>query len=416
MESQFLNVTNVKYCGGDQIVVMGRLFSKERKIFFEYDAGFLATGLELSPFKLPLNPGIIACKDRVFEGLFGVFNDSLPDGWGKLLLDRKLMRAGIQPGALNPLERLRYVGTRGMGALQYEPEIVNNIALSHSIDLDLIAEECISINEIESNVFVDDLLIMNGSSAGARPKILVRLLKNLECFEISQNKAAPVGSDWIIKFRSSFDPQDIGPIEFAYHLMAKDAGLNVPQAKLFQSKKCAGYFGVQRFDHVQGKFFHMHTMSGLLHADHRIPSLDYESVIRATQYLTKDLQQCEIQFRNVVFNIFAHNRDDHAKNFSFLMDEKGVWKVSPAYDLTFSYGPAGEHCTTIMGEGKNPGVSHLLALAKIGGIQTKNAKNIIQQVEAAVSKWSIFAKEAQVGNQSTKNIQSVLMSTSSLLK
>ena len=159
--------------------------------------------------------------------------------------------------------------------------------------------------------------------------------------------------DWIVKFRSSADPKDIGPIEYAYHLMAKEAGLIVPEAKLFKSKTCRGYFGVKRFDRTEHRFIHTHTLSGLLHADHRIPSIDYETVMKATGILTKNIEECEKQFRNAAFNVFSHNRDDHAKNFSFLMDENGTWTVSPAYDLTFSTGPGGEHCTTIMGNGRN---------------------------------------------------------------
>lgn len=130
--------------------------------------------------------------------------------------------------------------------------------------------------------------------------------------------------DWIVKFRSSIDPQDIGSIEYAYNLMAKAAGVIVPEAKLFNSRKCSGYFGVKRFDRTDNTFLHMHTLSGLLHADHRIPSLDYQAVMKATYLLTKNTCENEKQFRNIVFNVFAHNRDDHAKNFSFLMDEKGL--------------------------------------------------------------------------------------------
>jgi serine/threonine-protein kinase HipA len=190
--------------------------------------------------------------------------------------------------------------------------------------------------------------------------------------------------------------------------MAKEAGLDVPDSKLFKSKKCDGYFGVKRFDRQKSSFVHMHTIAGLLHADHRIPSLDYEILLKATRYLTKDISECEKQFRQMAFNVFAHNRDDHSKNFSFLMDKDGKWTVSPAYDLTFSSGPVGQHSTTILGEGKAPSLSHMLKLAEIVSIKPKTALAIIDEVRAAVSKWDKFADKSKVGKASSKNIAATL--------
>jgi serine/threonine-protein kinase HipA len=370
---------------------VGRLALKDRRIFFEYDSSFHKTKLELSPFKLPLQPNLVVCEDPIFEGLFGVFNDSLPDGWGRFLLDRKLRTLNINPGNLSALDRLCYVGKHGMGALIYEPAITDNTH-SHPIDLDQIADEALYVLENDDDRFVDDLLHLSGASAGARPKIITAI--NNE--------------EWIIKFRSLLDPKDIGPIEYAYYLMAKEAKLNVSEAKLFPSKKGAGYFGAKRFDRAQGQHLHMHTMSGLLHADHRLPSLDYEMHLKATLLLTKDARECEKQFRVAVFNILSHNRDDHAKNFSFLMDEKGTWRVSPAYDLTFSFGPNGEHCSTVMGEGKNPTFSHLLKLAEVVGIKKQKALQIIDEVSLVISNWKTFAQEAGVSASSSKAIETAI--------
>jgi serine/threonine-protein kinase HipA len=407
MAQKPIEIVNVKYCRGDDLVQTGRLAIKNRKILFEYDDEFLKTKLELSPFKLPLRSGIIACEDNVFEGLFGIFNDSLPDGWGRLLLDRKLTKVGINPVTITPLDRLCYNGRNGMGALMYEPEISDYEAHTHLKDLDVIADECVHFLDSDDDKYIDDLLVMNGSSAGARPKILVSLSSSEE-LEVTQSNPKTSHDNWIIKFRSSSDPKDIGCIEYAYHLMAQEAGLDVPEAKLFKSKKCDGYFGVKRFDRQKSSFVHMHTICGLLHADHRVPSLDYEILLKATRYLTKDIQECEKQFRQMVFNIFAHNRDDHSKNFSFLMDKEGKWKVSPAYDLTFSSGPVGQHSTTILGEGKNPSISHMLKLAELVSIKPKTAITIIDEVKAAVSKWKKFADESKVSAKSTKNIETTL--------
>lgn len=384
------NLIYVYYHGSLEKQLMGRLLFKNRQIFFEYDATFIKTGLELSPFKLPLKAGVIESNDRIFEGLFGVFNDSLPDGWGRLLLDRKLMNAGLNPGTLSPLDRLCFVGMGGMGALSYEPENQSTIS-DITNDLDEIDRE-IQATLDENDTYVDDLLILGGSSAGARPKVLL----NID------------GVDWLIKFRSQLDPKDISAIEYAYHLMAIDARLIVPEAKLFPSRKSLGFFGVKRFDRNSDSRIHMHTIAGLLHADHREPSLDYESIMKATLYLTKDIRQCEIQFRNAVFNLLSHNRDDHSKNFSFLMDEIGNWTVAPAYDLTFSSGPAGEHSTMIMGEGKSPTKKHLLKLAGAVGIKQDKALDIIDQVVAATQKWDTFAGEVGISKLQTKNIGDAL--------
>ena len=152
----------------------------------------------------------------------------------------------------------------------------------------------------------------------------------------------------------------------------------------------------------------MHTISGLLHADHRIPNLDYEMIMKATMHLTKDMKECEKQYRNCVFNILSHNRDDHSKNFSFLMDPDGTWRVSPAYDLTFSSGPSGEHCSTVMGVGKNPGIKQLMELAKISNIKQSNALKITDQVKSSVSKWSHFAKDAGVSAASSKLVNATI--------
>lgn len=384
------NLVYIYYKSSEARQLMGRLLLKNRKIFFEYDATFIKRGLELSPFKLPLKTGVISSTDQTFEGLFGVFNDSLPDGWGRLLLDRKLLSSGLSPGSLSPLDRLCFVGSSGMGALSYAPENTSS-SITLKVDLDEIDYEVQSTLE-ENDQYVDELLALGGSSAGARPKILLRIDND----------------DWLIKFRSSLDPRDIGTIEYAYHLMATHAGLNVPEAKLFPSRKGLGFFGVKRFDRKDNQHIHMHTIAGLLHTDHRQPSLDYETVMKATLYLTKNVRQCEVQFRNAVFNVLSHNRDDHSKNFSFLMDEHGTWSVSPAYDLTFSSGPSGEHSTMIMGESKNPTNEHLLKLASVGGIKKDKALEIITQVSDAVQKWKTFAASLGVSKLQTKNIGDAL--------
>lgn len=387
-----MTVVNVTLVRGEQPCAVGRLLHKDRTIFFEYDPAFLQTSLQLSPFHLPLKPGVIRAENTPFEGLFGVFHDSLPDGWGRLLLDRHCAQLGLNPQALTPLERLCFVGRQGMGALQYEPEQTNPFVQTLIKELDTLAAEIQDIQQHDSDRFVEDLLQRTGSSAGARPKVILQ----------HDNR------EWLVKFASGQDSADSGAIEYAYHQMAQLAGLTVAKAQLFPARQGGGYFGSQRFDRADNQRIHMHTLAGLLHADHRLLTLDYETLIKATALLTRHQHEVEKQFRAAVFNILSHNRDDHAKNFSFLLRADGNWRVSPAYDLTFSNGPGGEHCMTVMGEGKNPSRQHLLKLAAVGQLSAPHANTLIDEVASALAQWPVLAQNAGVSRSNRHQIQRAL--------
>lgn len=206
---------------------------------------------------------------------------------------------------------------------------------------------------------------------------------------------------WMIKFAASQDPRDIGAIEYAYSLMARAAGVEMPETHVFRTRK-QRYFGAKRFDRQGGRRIHMHSLSGLIHSDHRIPSVDYHLILRVVFVLTKDITEVEKAFTLACFNVLAYNRDDHAKNFSFLLDESRVWKFSPAYDLTFSVGPGGEQASLGMGEGKSPGVAQLRALGKEHSL--KKAPEILEKVQRAVSRWKVYADRAGVTAKWTKEI------------
>jgi len=382
---------------------VGTLAIKDKIIYFEYDKAFLKTGIELSPYKLPLKAGLHRCDDTTFEGLWGVFNDSLPDGWGRLLMDRHLMGLGIASATLTPLDRLAYIGSHGMGALSYEPAQEDENAFNEII-LDDLAKSSQQILEGTSDSLVDELLSLNGSSAGARPKILVQLSEDGK--EIIHGKQALKEGffHWMVKFASSVDSKEIGAIEYAYSLMAKEAGLDMPKTTLLEGKK-GRYFACERFDRVGDKKVHMHSVAGLTHSDFRYPTLDYDDLLSLTLHLTKNVKEMEKVFRLACFNLFSHNRDDHAKNFSYIMDEKGVWSFSPVYDITFSSGPGGEHSMMYLGEGKNPTKEHLLKLAKKHGLQ--NSDDVILEVQEAIGKWKSFAKIVGVSEKSKKSIESI---------
>lgn len=330
----------------------------DRLVAFEYDNEWLATGFSISPFSLPLQQKVYLPKFEPFGGLFGVFNDSLPDGWGRLLVDRLLLKNKINPSEIDNLNRLAVVQESGMGALTYNPGHKFETQEQES-DYDKLAQECSKILESQSSDNLDELFKLGGSSGGARPKILTKIN----------------GEDWIIKFPSSQDPKYIGEQEYKYSLVAKDCGIKISETKLFNSKICSGYFGIKRFDRENGKKVHMVSVSGLLETSHRLPNLDYNILMKLTLELTKNYQDIEQLYKLMCFNVFAHNRDDHSKNFSFLYDEnKKEWHLSPAYDLTYSSSFNGEHATTINGEGKNPTLEDILAIAKGIGIKEKQAK------------------------------------------
>ncbi|MBP3820318.1 type II toxin-antitoxin system HipA family toxin [bacterium] len=337
----------------------------DRLVAFEYDANWLNNGFSISPFSLPLQKKVYLPQYEPFDGLFGVFNDSLPDGWGRLLVDRLLLKNKINPSEIDNLNRLAVVQESGMGALTYKPEHKFETSGKES-NYDKLAQECLKILESQNSDNLDELFKLGGSSGGARPKILTKIN----------------GKDWIIKFPSSQDPKNIGEQEYNYSLVAKDCGIKMSETKLFDSNICSGYFGIKRFDRENGRKIHMVSVSGLLETSHRLPNLDYNILMKLTLKLTKNYQDIEQLYRLMCFNVFAHNRDDHSKNFSYLFDEnKKEWHLSPAYDLTYSSSFNGEHATTINGEGKNPSLENILAVAKDIGIKEKQARDIALEIK-----------------------------------
>jgi serine/threonine-protein kinase HipA len=308
---------------------------------FEYDASYLQKGTSISPFHLPLAPGVFIAKRAPFSGNFGVFNDSLPDGWGNLLLDRYLAEKGINPHQLSVLERLSLIGSSGRGALAYQP--AQSLSMDATeLSLAALAAEVEKI--LQSGDYVDSLDVLykyGGSSGGARPKVFLTI----------------DGEEWLVKFKATIDPENVGELEYQYALLAKAAGIEMPEVRLFEGK----YFGVKRFDRQQGGKQHVISAAGLLHADYRIPSLDYSTLLAACLKLTRSMEEVYKLFRLMLFNVLIGNKDDHARNFSFSYID-GQWQLSPAYDLLPSHGFNGYHTTTINGQGA-PARNDIIALA-----------------------------------------------------
>ena len=349
---------------------------KNNIVAFEYDSNWITNGFSISPFSLPLKKQVFIPRIDPFDGLYGVFSDSLPDGWGRLLVDRMLNSQNINPREISQIDRLAIVGETGMGALSYKPEYNLLEDKDYQEDYDNLALSCKKILNTEHSADLNKLFKLGGSSGGARPKILTKI----------------DNEDWIIKFPSSLDESNIGRLEYLYSVCAKKCKIDMPETKLFPSKISSGYFGIKRFDRKKLstgaiRKLHMISVSGLLETSHRIPNLDYNDLMQLTLNLTKSFEEVEKLFRLMCFNVFSHNRDDHSKNFSFIYNEDlNKWELSPAYDLTYSYSINGEHATTINGNGVNPGLTDILKVAEKIGLDKKKAEKIAIEIREIVKK------------------------------
>lgn len=332
---------------------------------FEYSAEFLADGFSISPFVLPLEKKVFVAERDPFRCNFGVFDDSLPDGWGQLLQSRFLRERGVDAARLSPLQRLALVGSRGRGALEYFPD-AGEAAETDFRDFEKIARDCEKILE-EKDVSAEDLESLyrcGGSSGGARPKVFAKL----------------DGREWIVKFRASADPQNVGELEYACSRLAQECGVEMPETRLLRGK----FFAAKRFDRdADGGKTHTISASGLAHAYYRIPSLDYADLLLITRTLTKDADQVAQMFRRMVFNVLIGNRDDHSKNFAFQC-RAGTWKLAPAYDLLPSEGFNGQHTTAVNGKG-NPALADIGEIARRFGVSAWRGivEEIAERIRAA---------------------------------
>ena len=332
------------------------------KYAFAYSREWLECGFPISPFSLPLEDRVFVPAKAYFDGLFGVFADSLPDAWGQLLVDRMLEKHGRAPGSVSPLERLSIVGSSGMGALCYRPAQEPGGSEAPD-DLDALSEECRRLLNHEEVGALDRLFSLGGSSGGARPKVMTE--------------------EWIIKFPASRDDPNSGAMEKAYMDCAAACGIEVPETRLLPSQRCAGYFSTRRFDRerrADGTMTrrHMLTAAAILELDWRVPSLDYHALMKLTKILCLDApDDLRQMYLRMCFNVFAHNRDDHAKNFTFIYDAAADrWRLSPAYDLTWSDTYYGEHTTTVDGNGRDPGLAEVVNVGVAAGLSRRKCQEL----------------------------------------
>jgi len=328
---------------------------------FEYDRAWLREGFSISPLQLPLKAGLFSSPWQPFNGNFGIFEDSLPGGYGEHLLRKVLRREGVDYGSLTPVQRLSIVGSSGMGALCYVPESKIGGALS-SLTLDEMQTLALEVLSERTDEGSDLLLAGSGNSGGARPKCLY----------------SDERGHWLVKFRHTFDPVDIGQQEYHYNELARKAGVVVLEFRLMEGK----YFATRRFDlDDEGNRLHMATASGLLNEPLTPPKMDYHSLLQLTGFLTQSPEAVEQQFRRMVFNHYARNFDDHARNFSFLCRD-GRWELAPAYDLTNDQ-TLGEHATTVNFKGL-PTDEDLITVGMNTKMTRERCQQIIDEVKSVV--------------------------------
>lgn len=349
----------------DKIVPMGTLASHGRDSLFEYASDFAARGLNPAPFRLPVAPGVKAYDFSGNMETFGIFEDSLPDGWGRRLIDSTFRKAhGRLPTVM---ERLAVVGSSGSGALIYEPEEKLEDEKS-DFDLTRMASGAMDFDAGIIEEVLPEVRKAGGSSGGARPKAFIGF--NPSTHEVCpESEALHEGFEhWIVKFNTRRDGVESGRLEYDYYKRALDAGVNMSPSCLIKTK-VGDFFATKRFDRTdKGGRLHMASAAGLLHADFRVPGDEYELLFKLCEVLTRNLADKEELFRRVELNVRHQNKDDHLKNFAFLMDERGEWRLAPFYDFTRSEGPNGWHTLSIAGEGLNPSEDDLKRLAERVGL------------------------------------------------
>ncbi|MCU0623668.1 MAG: type II toxin-antitoxin system HipA family toxin [Gemmatimonadaceae bacterium] len=386
---------------------------------FEFAPSLLQAPLPLSPLQLPARPGLFTCDDPDLDRLPGVFADCLPDGFGRLVQDRAFELRGVPRARITALDRLAALGEGGMGALVFRPasNIWPSADAESSLDLSALAAQGERLLEGSAEDVLPELLTNGGSSAGARPKVLAGVAEDGRVVAgVADGGRLPNGfAPWLIKFAAQEDVRsfgrDAGAVEFAYWAMARRAGVTVPDARLFDDGQGGRWFGSARFDRHGREGAgrrHLHTLGGLLHASHRVPSLDYTAYLAVTMRLTRDMREVEQSVRRMIFNVRMHNRDDHVRNFAFLLQADGAWRQAPAYDLTFSAGMQGHHSMAIGGETRRPTRAGMLGLAERAGVSRRRAEEIYDEIDDVVAMWRSVAEDVGIDMSVVRRIEAAL--------
>ena len=402
---------------------------------FQYDPAFARSGIEISPVTMPLSNRVYTFPElsrKTFYGLPGLLADSLPDKFGNALIDAWLARQGRTAESFNAVERLCYTGQRGMGALEFAPAIGPAARKSTRIEIDKLVELASEILSHRNNFnvsFADEskdqaltgILQVGTSAGGARAKAVIAWNPSTNEVRSGQVATEKGFEYWVLKFdgvrgnkdKELEDPKGYGVIEYAYSRMAKDAGITMSACRLFEEHG-RRHFMSRRFDRLAGsEKLHMQSLCALAHYDYNVAGAwSYEQALLVMRQLELPMSSIEEQFRRMAFNVIARNQDDHVKNIAFLMDKSGVWSLSPAFDMTYSFNPSGAwtatHQMTINGKRDNFTMDDLKACAKTASMKRGQAKKIIDEVKQAVSHWKKYADDAGVDSTQRDQIQHLL--------
>ncbi len=402
---------------------------------FEYDPAFATSGIEVSPLRMPLSRRVYSFPElsrKTFYGLPGLLADSLPDKFGNALIDVWLATQGRQAGSFNAVERLCYIGGRGMGALEFVPVIGPKARLENQIQIDKLvklASEILSHRHHLLNSLADesreqalaDILRVGTSAGGARAKAVIAWNPSTNEARSGQIPAADGFEQWLLKFdgvsgnrdKELEDPQGYGVIEYAYYKMAQACGIDISECRLMEENG-RRHFMTRRFDRLaDGRKLHMQSLGALAHYDFNMAGAhSYEQALLVIRQLGLPMHDIEEQFRRMAFNIIARNQDDHVKNIAFLMNKSGAWSLSPAFDITYSYNPDGawtaSHQMSLNGKREDFTMDDFKACAKTASMKRGRSAEIVREVQQVVSRWWEYAEEAGAPVSWRKKIQGTL--------
>lgn len=402
---------------------------------FQYDPAFARSGIEIAPLVMPLAERVYTFPElarATFHGLPGLLADSLPDRFGQALIDAWLAQQGRVPESFNAIERLCYTGRRGMGALEFAPVMGPKASEGRRIEIDALAELAgdilsrrraleVSFDDAGRERAMAEILRVGTSAGGARAKAVIAWNPSTNEVRSGQVDAGTGFQYWILKFdgvagnkdKELEDPQGYGVIEYAYAAMAQDAGITMSECRLFEEGG-RRHFMSRRFDRLEnGAKLHMQSLGALAHFDFNMAgAYAYEQAFLVMRRLDLPMESIEQQFRRMVFNVIARNQDDHVKNIAFLMDQDGRWSLSPAFDVTYSYNPAGlwtaTHQMSINNKRDRFELADFKACARSAGMKRGRAESIVAEVEQVVARWPDYADAAGVDPNQLAQIRAAL--------
>lgn len=411
------------------------LQDREAIATFEYEPAFAQSGIQISPIMMPLSRRLFRFPElayQTFHGLPGLLADSLPDRFGNALINAWLARQGRSPESFNAIERLCYTGARGIGALEFSPVSGPKARISTHIQIDQLVELAsivlshrnelnLSFGDTDGEDAMRELLQVGTSAGGARAKAVIAWNSTTNEVRSGQVTAGQGFDYWLLKFdgvagnkdKELEDPQGYGVIEYAYSQMAMDAGITMSDCRLFEEDG-RRHFMSRRFDRLAGgEKLHMQSLGAMAHYDYNMAgAYAYEQALLVMRQLGLPMEMIEQQFRRMVFNIIARNQDDHVKNIAFLMDKSGTWSLSPAFDITYSFNPAGvwtaDHQMTMNGKRDDFTLDDFKTCAKTASMKRGRANKIVDEVRDTVWRWKTYADDAGVTRLQRDQIQAAL--------